>query len=354
MNRRAFLVGLGAAACGGPPRRSQRVAQPSPRETSPTPFDPINTILSPQTGRNPVAIQGTLLFQIAGDELSLWDTTTMTRTAGLVGAFRHACFLRDGTLAAFVVAPEEFHCELHRIARDGTRDVLKGPVFRMFAAGDTQVLPAGADDQIYVTRRDEIVLYRMARSELQEVLEFRPSATGPVSDQVLRLDDGRLLTTAGTGFEIVEPKKLPVRRDAAGRKPLLVATASGERIWYSHATGKWDTQVVLTSLGDPATVVKSLDFPSSRVIHLAVGGGALAVLVIGLAGAPATYPWRLVVFDDTGAARWEVVLSEDIAQPAFDLAVDGFLAVSADRVVLRGSHHALFAWDAKTGTRVGR
>ncbi len=199
MNRRAFLLGLGAAACGSSPRRPQRVTEPPGSKASPIAFDPINTILTPQTGRNPIAIEGALLFQIAGDELSLWDTTTMTRTAALVGAYRHACFLLDGTLVAFAVPPDAFHCELHRIARDGTREVLMGPLFGSLSARETRVLPAGAADQIYVTRRDEVVVYRMARSELQQVMQFRPSPTGPVSEQVLRLGDGRLLTTAGTG-----------------------------------------------------------------------------------------------------------------------------------------------------------
>ncbi len=151
--------------------------------------------------------------------------------------------------------------------------------------------------------------------------------------------------------EIVEPNKPAVRREAAGRKPLLVAAASGERIWYSHATGTWDTQVALTPIGDPATVVRTLEFPSSRVIHLAAGGGALAVLVIGQPATPtAEFPWRLVVFDETGALRWQVVLPEQIAEPGFSLAGDGFLAISADRVVLRGTNHTLWAWDGKTGT----
>lgn len=354
MNRRAFLLAVGAAACGSPPRRPQRTPRPPPTNATPIASDFISAAVAPQTRPSPIAIHGSLLVQIAGDELSLWDTTTMTRTAGFVGAYRQACFLRDGTLAAFAVPPGEFKSELHRIDRSGTREVLIGPLFGIAAAGVTRVLPAGALDQIYVTRRNEIVLYRMTRSELQEVLRFRPSPTGPVSDQVLSLGDGRLLTTAGHGFEVIEPKNPPVRRDAAGRKPLLVAAASGDRIWYSHATGHWGTQVVLTSLGDPAAVVHALDFPSSRVTNLAAAGGALAVLVMSLeAPGGAKYPWKVVVFDETGAERWQVVLPEDIAEPGFSLGIDGFLAISADRVVLRGSHHALFAWDAKTGTRVG-
>jgi len=183
-------------------------------------------------------------------------------------------------------------------------------------------------------------------------MQFKPSPTGSVSAQVLSFGDGRLLTTAGAGFEIIEPRKPPVRREAAGRNPLLVAAASGDRIWYSHATGSWNTQIVLASLADPGVVVHGLDFPSSRVIHLAAGGGALAVLVISQE-APTKYPWKLVVFDETGAVRWQVVLPEEIAKPGFSLASDGFLAISTDRVVLRGSDHALFAWDAKAGTRVG-
>ncbi len=352
MNRRAFILAVGAAACGSPPRGPRRIPQPPPTKGTPISFDPINAVLTPQTQPSPIAIHETLLFQIANDELSLWDTRTMTRTAALVGAYRHACFLPDGTLAAFAVPPDAFHSELHRIARNGTREVLKGPLFGTAAAGVTRVLPVGTPDQIYVTRQHEIVLYRMANSELQQVLQFTPSPTGSVSAQVLSLHDGRLLTTAGHGFEIVEPKKPAVRRDAAGRTPLLVAAASGERIWYSHATGNWDTQIVLTSLRDPAVVVHALDFPSSRVIHLAAGGGALAVLVISQEPG-ATFLWKLVVFDDTGSVRWQVVLSEDIAKPGFSLASDGFLAISADRVVLRGIDHSLFAWDAKTGTRIG-
>lgn len=218
MNRRAFLVAVGAAACGSPPRRAVRTPQPPPRKATPIASDFISVASAPQTWPSPIAIHGSLLFQIAGDELSLWDTTTMTRTAGFVGAYRQACFLRDGTLAAFAVPPGEFKSELHRIDRNGNREVLIGPLFGMASAGVTRVLPAGAPDQVY----------------------------------------------AG----LVEYDELPLK------------------------------------------------LRCTRTLQ-------------------------------------EVVLPEDIAEPGFSLAVDGFLALSADRVVLRGSHHALFAWDAKTGTRVG-
>ncbi len=305
---------------------------------------------SAETAPSPLAFHGDLLAQSRDDELWFWDSTTMTRIAAFAIAHRHFCFLPDGTLAAFALPPDSLYCRIHHIDATRTLDVLKGPVF--VKSGFTYVLPAGSPTEVYVTEGDHVVLFRMAKHELEE----RSSITipqGASQNRLLSLGDGRLLSPAADGFYLLEPGKPAIEYETPDRYPGLLAAASGGRIWYSHSTATWEGHLVLAPLTNPASEEHTVDFAPGKVIHLASGGGAVAVLVFGIEPSPrgihaaGALTWTVVVIDENGTERWRADVTAEF--PGND---GGFVAISQHRVVLRGNNHALLAWDAATGSRI--
>jgi len=308
---------------------------------------------SAQTFPSPLAFHRDLLVQSTGGELWFLDSMTMTRIAGFVLAHRHFCILQDGAVAAFVLPPDSSRCELHKIDASRKLDVFKGPVFGSAGAGITHVLPAGSPDEVYVTRQDEIVLFRMAKGEAEEVAQINPSPSGPVPTHLLSLGDGRLVSPMYDGFHVIVPGKAAIEYETPDRYPGLLAAASGGRIWYSHSTATWEGHLVLAPLTNPASVEHTIDFAPGKVIHLASGGGAVAVLVFGIEPGPrgihaaGALTWTVVVIDENGTERWRADVTAEF--PGND---GGFVAISEHRVILRGSNHALLAWDAATGRRI--
>jgi len=299
-----------------------------------------------QTAPSPLAFQHDLLVQLAGEELWFWDSKTMTRNDAIAFAYRHFCFLDGATLVAYAQPPDVHHCQLHRIDAHRNRDVLIGPIVPR--SGITHLLPAGSPSEVYVTQEYEVIRYRMTKHAIEEItrIEF-PNG---VEDELLSLGDGRLLYPDHDELHVIEPGKPTKTYATPGHDPIHLAAASEGRVWYTHLTAKWDAQLVLARLAASTVPERSVAF-RGRVIHLASGGGAAAVLVFSVHGMN-DLRWTVVVVDESGTERWRAEVPADFARPFPSLNNVGFVAISEHRVVLRGNNHALIAWDATTGSRI--
>lgn len=354
MNRRTFLLALGASACSAAPTprptRARRKQRPKPTGAQ------VNIDLAlraSQVHASPIALRGDVLFQVAGDDLRKWNVPTMQRGAVWNLWPRHVCFVQDGTLVAFALPPEVRHSVVHRISADDGIETLAGPVFR--SRGTSVVLPGRAPDDIYVTEVDDIVRLQLTDTVAEELPGMKhPSPNAGNRDQLVARGDGRIIgLDSRGGFSVLDPQHPPVAYRTPGRSPLHLVAGSRDLIWYSFAADapSWNaTTLVLARLTTPMDAVKQLDFAPRRIVHLASGGGAAAVLVTTLRGV-GDLRWEIIVVDETGAERWRVDVPA--AFNPYTALTAGFVAISERYVVLTGPDEALLAWDAATGKPLG-
>lgn len=352
MNRREFLVALGVAGCGNAPVQRPRRAPSAPRDPPSPAVEEGPGFGESQTAPSPLAFHGDLLVQSTDDELWFWDARTMTRIDAFSVAYRGFCFLQNGILAALAKPPGSTRCELHCIDANRRVEILHGPIFTV-GERKTLVLPAGSPTEIYVTELDrEVVLFRMTRAAIEERARIAIAPTYWADlEQLTSLGDGRLVARDGAKLRLVEPGKPALEYSTPGQHPFHLAPASGGRLWYSYTTSSSPaSSVVLARLTDRLVHDARIDVAPGRVIHLATGGGAIAMLVHTVRGVM-DFTWTVLVVDENGAERWRRDAPAELAGSGLGLNF-GFVAISDHRVVLRGPDHTLVAWDAATGSRV--
>ena len=359
MNRRTFLVVVGATACGGPPRKRAPPAEPELRGVE-RPRKEVEAFSweDSQTQRSPVAIRDDLLVLSTGNELWTWDARTMKRMDGYVLPHQHFCFTQDGTLAVFALPKDPPYCVLHRIDGRGIRETLRGGVFGSHNYYPTHVLPGSSVDEVYVTKDDALYLMRAIEGRLEEVATIPiPDATSSNRGQLFSLGDGRLVVP-GDNLHVLQAGKPSITYLTPGRVLLHMVPATAERIWYSHPRQGFRNAdvLVLAKLATPMVEDKRIDLAPARIVHLASSGHAVAALLFEYrAGSSPTQPirqWTVVVLDENGTTRWRAAVPKEFTPGLVTLNKIGFIAMSEHRVVLFGERPPI-AWDATTGAPIG-
>jgi hypothetical protein len=353
MNRREFLLALGATACGSTSRRPRRRVRRNTQEAPgrrPVCSRPDFDLSWEQTGPNCLAFHRDLLVQSTADELWLWDSMTMARIGTSPTPHLGFCFLQDGTLVALVDPPGTRPCELHRIDAKGmTIDVL--PNRFLYTQDETQLLPAGSPTEVYAAgRKHEVILFRMTKHTIEESAHIYGDGSGQELRQLVSFGDGRLVGEYRDKIRVIEPGK-PIRDYETPGFVVHLATTEDGRLWYTHTTKTTPAQtLVLARLSDRLIGDALFNFAPGRVIHLAAGGGAAVALVFTNREAERDYLWTIVVIDNNGRERWRIDVPAEL-EDGLNLNY-AYVAISEHRVVLRTRNHALFAWDAATGQRI--
>jgi hypothetical protein len=339
VNRRTFLLAIGATACSGP--TSQRPKPPPPRPPPDAADHPATTgdVWAPpawQGRASPLAVFDERLAQRTETELRFWDLRTMQRTHTLATAYRDACFLPDGRLAALAESKGPYP-ELHLIDAQGAVDVRTGTNITNDAR--TRVFAAESADAIYVSELDELV----ERCDLS-AKHFRVAGqiTIPDRDLVVSLGDGSLVAPTRESLRIFAPGKPMVALKTPAR-PVLVAATAGARAWVAlmpkDASGA--QVLVLARLTDTLVTAARIDVSPGRVFDLATADNAAAAL-IDTAG-KTEYTRSVAVFEQSGKERWRA----DAPMHA-----RAFVAMSKQRVVMMRNDGTLMAWDAATGAPI--
>ena len=359
VNRRMFLLGLGATACGARPVKTKprRPVKPNPEKRVGQEV-PLVSWYDTQTQRSPVAIRGDLLVLAAETELWTWDARTMKRVDGYVLPSRHCCFVQDGSLAVFGLRSDSGHSVIHRIDATGIRETLPGEVFGAFDHYPTQVLPARSADQLYVTKDKDVYLMREVNGRMEDAAVVAiPNRNSSNRGQLFSLGDGRLVAPGG-GVNILQAGKPAVTYPMPERPLVHMVAATNDRLWYSHTTKHYLAAdvLVLAKLATPMVEEQRIQFAPARVVHLASSGRAVAALLFAVReGSSALEPireWTVVVIDDNGTERWRAVVPKEFTPGMVTLNQVGFLAMSEHRVVLFGERPPI-AWDVATGAPIG-
>ncbi|MGE5180520.1 MAG: hypothetical protein ACM31C_00590 [Acidobacteriota bacterium] len=352
MNRRTFLLAIGATACGAkrppkPPHKRRRgdpiddddndSGGDAPRPTRPDRGD-VWGLPPTRPYWYRLATHDERLAQRRETELRLWDLRTMRRTDTLATAYHDACFLADGRLAALHDMGSSPYPELHLIDPRGAIDVRTGQ--SMMVDTDTELLPADSGDAIYVTEHSDLV-YRadLGGGHFQFVDVLKVADRDPLTS----LGDGRLVTTANHGALRVLAFGKPELRLKTPAWPILIAPLAGSRAWltllYPDAFGA--QILLLIRLVDPLVTEARIDVSPGRIFDLATAGGAAAVIV----DTQGRTAWEraIVVYEENGKERWRV------SAPVHGRA---HLAMSKERVVYSLNDGTLLAWDAATGAAV--
>lgn len=336
MNRRTFLLALGATACSGPTLQRPK---PPPAKAPPDAADPPPTtgdVWAPpawQGHPSPLAVFEERLAQRTDTELRLWDLRTMQRTHTFATVYRDACFLPDGRLAALRESKGPYP-ELDLIDAQGGIEGRTGTNITNDAR--TRVLAAETADAIYVTELDQLV----ERCDLTGG-HFRVAGqiVIPDRDQVASLGDGRLVAPTRESLRIYSAAK-PMLALKTSARPVLVAPASAPRVWLAlmpkDASGA--QLLVLARLADALETEAHIDVSPGRVFGLATAAGAAAALVDTMG--KTEYTRAVVVIEASGAERWRA---------AAPMHARAFLAMSKERVVMQRNDGSLMAWNAATG-----
>jgi hypothetical protein len=351
MNRRSFLLAVGATACGRATANPRRPANP-PKPT-PIPSEPaVNqdlSLRSSQLRASVIALYADVLIQIVDDELRRIDATTLKRLEAWNLSPRQFCFAQNGSLVVFAVPPGSTHTAVYRIDARGQLETFEGPI--LVASGASVVLPGRTADEIYVSDGDDIVRLHLHEREAEELPGMKhPSPNAGNRDQLFAGGDGRVVgPDRGGGLGVVEPDKPVAAYRTPGRSPMHLAPGTKDRVWYTYAPEvAWSaSRLVLAQIATPMTELSKLDVAPGRIVHLAASGAAAAALVFEQAAARRT----VVVVENSGAVRWRAEVPKSF-NPDGALTA-GFVAISDRRVVLAGPDHALLAWDATNGKPVG-
>ena len=352
MNRREFLLDMGATACSG---RAPPVEEPE-TDTPPPDAPPMIIAEHPSvTGTNlkasPLAIHGDILVQQKNtfDELWVWDLRTMRR----VDAFSlpHDAFtlLSDGSIVAFGEREVGRDCAVFGRAKG----VLSAYPTSRCETG-TLLLRTGSPNSVYSVLAKEIVRFRFGGSKVEADATIEiPFRSLSNYDQVFSLDDGRIVVPSD-GIDIVAPGRAAVRRPMGKIYARHHARATAERFWYTRASrndNALDT-LVLAHLDTPHRDLRAVTFAPSRIVHVASRGSAIAILLMSStvdAQRSHVDKWHVAVVDGAGIERWQA----EVPQPPvrWDLNRSA-VALSDKRLVLAIPTGVLLAWDAETGASV--
>jgi hypothetical protein len=337
VNRRTFLLAIGAAACGGAPPRKRG------RPTTQRPPIHLEAPAAPSTGGDrwgprswqddpsPLHVREERLVQRTTEELRLWDLRAMRRTTTVTTQYRDACFLPDGRIAALRAATGSPSAELHLIDAQGSIEVRTGPAVSVDP--DTRIFATGAADALYITQYQlvDVCDLHAGRFQLDSTFEVL------VSDLRASLGDGRLITSRGDELTLHDPRISA--RVATPGWAVVIAPSGVDRAWLAMI-GPQDRgaqTLVQARLVDPFTAETRVAVAPAHLFHLACAGDAVAALV------DHRDERAVVLIDAHGHERWRVAAPQDGR---------AFLAMSASRVVMARNDGSLLAWDAATGAPV--
>jgi hypothetical protein len=363
VNRRTFLLAIGATACGGGEVVHPRRRKPAPTKpeikTEPGAMDYNSSVnvYEYQHYRSSLAVYGDTLIQRVKGDLWRWDMRTRERTAVYALSPLHYCFLQDGTLAAFTIDADRY--ALHRIHASGKVETILGPPISV-RRKELHVLPASSPAQIYVARDAEIVQFEKVRGELEQTAAFAiPYPNSSNRDQMFSLRDGRVVCL-GDGFSVVQPNTPALQYATSPRIVIHSAPATSDRVWYSFSDPPPEpiNMLALTRLTTPTIDDHLVNFAPGHIVHLATGAGVVAVLVFtirqgGTGPGGLDLRYTVVVIDDDGKERWRKEVPASVTADTFTrLSRTGFLAVTDHHVVLRALKDQLLVWDASNGNPI--
>ena len=351
MNRRTFLLALGAAACG--PKAAPKPPRP-PKKRDDDPVHQVGEALFADRSwamvlRCPFAVRGDVVVRRKDHELWFLDANKLAKLGTAAVNAEAFCFLPDGKLAAYVQPYSSKKCEVHVVDEHREVKVYWGPEF--VRSVDTEIVPGRSAQELFISDDN----YDIVRFELRDDGEAR--ATGRVKPdlkvwkrlrQLASLGDGRVVTHAEGALLVQEPGKPLVTLATPDENAWHVAHAGGKRVWYSYSLASRVNTVdgiALATIGDKLAVEARIGFAPETVAHMAASGGALAVLVAGSGKA------AVIVFDATGKQRWRADVPAEFYAP--DQFADGaWVAMSDHRVFVIKVSRDLLAFDAATGDRV--
>jgi hypothetical protein len=342
VNRRSFLLGLGAIACGTTPARPPQRKRKAPDDAA--------TIIHRDeefhfANELPSAVsmyRDSIVFVSRHGQLRFFDARMMSPTFA-IEAWSHAqCFLQDGLLAA-LLQPRAHRCEIHLIDPFGEVRVLSCPDIE--TAIDAELVRGGSPTELFVSDASyDLVRLELRNDGVRKTGRMRvPLSPWKRLRQLASLEDGRVVTRGRDALFVHEPSHLAVELAIGRTNAIHVATAGSARIWYSHTT-KWESprEATLVRVGASALdVLAHVDLAPAAIWHLAAHDGALAALLMR------ERTWSIAVFDDSGRERWRVELGEGDLRSSY-------IAIGEHRVVIaNATTEELRAWDAATGAPVG-
>lgn len=336
MNRREFLLAVGATACSGkgvhhPPRPKRDAsvdAGDAGRIVDGDPFESLTNF-----DNSPLAIEGDMLVESVGNQLWQWDLTTMQRVDAFSLPTRTFTVLPDRSIVTWGQdTPGEARCTLFRLVGGA---LTKYTTLVCVAAGEL-LRRTGTSDAIYVVYDDRVVHFRFAGTKLDDDASFSLPPRNPSSSaQITSLEDGRLVFVGrDQGITIVAPDAQPIVRPTKYQPRHLARAANG--YWYSYAaTNNYRRVDSVVLAGTRDTVIT---FAPARIVHMASHGDTLALLLM-------TGPeeWHVALVE-AGRERWRARVPSKSTREMYA----GAVGVSATRLVLHSST-GLRAWNTATG-----
>lgn len=362
MNRRAFCLALLAAGCGArdhkPPRRRRRHKPPAPAPVMiPRENGDALTAYVYRVRRCPLAFHGDQLAQATQNGLQMWSSLTMTRGREYLISRGSFCFLQDGSLVAVGVRDHQAGAVIHRIDPPGTLRSFDGPG----RLDDARLLPAAGPGEVYAVTDAEAMVLAQVGDRVERVAShaFRYSSSAMLRSY--SLGDGRLVVP-GNGLLVLHRDGTSRAYPMPQRSLVQLAAATNDRCWYTlEPAGDEPIRIlVLARVTTPTVEERRIDFGESHIIDLASCGAAAAVLLMSFDKTAATLEqaltYAVALVGEDGGVRWrsDVPHAYTISDERLLLLnTHGAVAMSSNRVVLRGIDDALLAWDVATGQRVG-
>lgn len=349
MNRRTFLLAMGASACGAreAPRRRRQRREAGSGSGQPAAYNGglVPTIVTAwQRRASAVALRGDVVAQVAGTELRTYDARTLSPTETRDLAPNGFCFAQDGALVVYSHPASSPAGSVYRIGASRNLETFASPLLR--SAG-TVLLPGRTAAQFFVVLEDLIFPITIAdgRVEAGQGL-LHPAPNQHNRDQLVARDDGSLIVPVG-GLRVLWPDGTEKSFAMTGRWLMHLVGASDDRVWYSHAPASAGaTQLFLAKTLSPLAEEHMFDVSPLRISHLASGKGAAAVIGLELRGVD-DVRWELIVFGEDGKERWRTALPEAFAR-RFSPGSSS-LAINEKWVVISRYDSTLVGWDAVTG-----
>jgi hypothetical protein len=309
-----------------------------------------------QTSRSAIEIRGDVLIQRSPEGVVVWDAATMKVRATHAFTSSSACLLLDGTLAVFAIPEKSDHCVVYRVDAANKVTTLFGPYYQ----GRGTILPSGRAGSYYVLQDRSMVVFdeEQGRIEDNDSIPY-PDKAAIQTNLAYSLGDGRVVL-GGSRLHVIA-RGSALQTYALGRVPRHIARMPNDRCWYSfESPGSNDRigELALVAIAKPETDEQRVTRAREHIVHIASSpSGMLAMLVLALrTDAPSrdeAFRWSVVVIDATAQERWRTELPPShTAGTDLELGSKGFIALSEQRVIVRGLRHQLFAWDVATGAPI--
>jgi hypothetical protein len=283
MNRRTFLLGLGASACGAA-AKPLRPQDPRPQPDRSEPHVNIDQrIRASQLRASKIALHDDALFEIAGDDVHKVDPTTLKRLQTWNVMARQFCLVQDGSLVVFASVPGSLKSAVYRIDTRSNIETLEGPI--MNDGGANVVVRGRAADDIYVTEGDHLVHLKLEGMQAEELPRLpHPSPNDTSREQLFGRGDGSVVGPGHAGgIALVSAAGVVTSYLTPDRFVMHIVPGAQDRVWYSYGVRprpESAQQLVLATVHTPMTELARLDVSPGRIVHVGSGAGAAAALVV--------------------------------------------------------------------------